>query len=295
MVVFLTSIRHPQNSNNFEKVEDLFETTLHSVFSQRDPNFKFVVVCNQIPNVKFNDPKLVYHVVDFPPQSPERKTPTGMSAHYYDKGTKLMSGLLFSLKFYPDYIFIIDADDWVNIRVVEYLHTRPKYPVWYVDGGYLANYKLKRMKRKHGMNRFCGSTFAYEPSFLIKMANIAFHIDETSAQEQLIAATSENFIYKNIGDHPGNYRFFSERGIPPKPFAIRAISWVTETGENYVGMSGDRYGLPIDRRFCDNFGLSYTFISSERATLALRIRETLSCVLSKMGWIRSKISANNGC
>ncbi len=67
MIVFLTTVRHPVNSNNFEKVELLLNLTARSVLNQTDPDFRFVIVCNEIPDISVEDPRIVYHVVDSPP------------------------------------------------------------------------------------------------------------------------------------------------------------------------------------------------------------------------------------
>lgn len=293
MVVFLTSIRHPFNSNNFERVEKLFEVTLHSVLSQTDRNFKFIIVCNTIPNVSLKDSRIIYHVVNFPAPSSEQKSTISPEACKYDKGTKLLSGILFSQKYNPDYIFIIDADDWISSRVVEYLHSKPIYPVWYVDSGYFAHFKTKKIKRKYGMTRYCGSTFVYRSDFLMKLANFKLNINELTAQKELIDATSDIFIREILGDHSINYRYFSEMGVLPKRITIPAISWVIDTGENLTGTSGDQYGIPIDQKFCNRFGLPETFVSDEKISFPLRIRETLGCVRSRIGWIRSIISNRN--
>jgi hypothetical protein len=293
MVVFLTSIRHPYNSNNFDKVIDLFTTTLHSICSQTDPDFKFIVVCNQIPSVNYEDPRIIYHVVDFPPPSPERKSATGLNVVKYDKGTKLMSGFLLSRRYNPDYIFIVDSDDWVNIKVVEYLHSQKKYPVWSIDSGYFANYNTKQIKRKYGMTRYCGSTFLYLPSFILKLAKLKYDVDEKSSQSELIAATSETFIYEIMGDHTIGYRYFTGIGVPPKPIPFRAISWNIGTGENHSGTKGGEQGLPIGERFCTDFGLPNTFISADKTFLTMQLREMIGSIRSKVSWINSKITGIN--
>jgi len=280
MIIFLTSLGHPQCCKDYNKVTALLEITLRSVFSQTDPDFKFIVVCNQVPDVKFSDQRLIYHIVDFPPRDS-----TGLTAIFRDKGTKLTSGFLFSRQFSPDYIFIIDADDWVNVNVVNHLHRNPSYPVWHVDGGYFVNYRTKQIKRKYGMNRYCGSTFIYTPDFLMKVANIKSDIDSSAGQDQLISATSETFIYHIIGDHQINYRYFTRMGVQPKSIPLRALGYIIETGENVSGFIGGEQGLPIDKRFCDEFGISESFISKKRASVIDRVRESLGCFRSFIGWL----------
>jgi len=218
---------------------------------------------------------------------------TNYKVFIHDKGTKLISGLLFSKKFNPDYIFLLDADDWVHKEVVEHLHSQPSYPVWYVDCGYLVNYKSKERKRKHGMVRYCGSTFAYQPSFLMKLGDMKFEINETTSQDQLLSSTSDRFIYDILGNHSIGYHLFPKMGFRPKPFPMRAITWVCETGQNVSRSSGGMNGLPIDRKYCDLFGIPETFISSNDADFIVKIREILGCIRSKITWTQSKITGQN--
>src|SRR5947209_1184565 len=117
MITFLTSIRHPLNSNHYADVENLFEFSLRSVCSQTDEDFNVVVVCNIEPRISFKDPRVIYHLVSFPPPSDLKQASTGMNVLCRDKGTKLMAGMLLARQFNPDYFFIFDADDLVSSRI----------------------------------------------------------------------------------------------------------------------------------------------------------------------------------
>lgn len=70
MLVFVTSVVHPDNSYSYEKVWQLLNNTLYSVCSQLDENFRVIVVCNkQLP--LFHHAELInryteFIVVDFP-------------------------------------------------------------------------------------------------------------------------------------------------------------------------------------------------------------------------------------
>lgn len=293
MVVFLTSLRHPDNANNFAKVEELLSVTLHSLSKQTNDEFKVIVVCNALPNVDINDDRIHFHVVDFPAPSQKKASALDAEPKFKDKGTKYMSGLLYARQFSPDYVYIVDSDDWFNVNIVSTLKNEKKEPIWYIDKGYFVNYGLKEYKRKSGLSRYCGSTFIYDFDMLMKQANIQIEIDEHSDQNKLIEATSEFFLLKLMCNHTINYRHFSSIGLKPKALPLRAACWVQGTGENVSGTTGGESGLPIDQKFCSEFGLSTTFINSKSAPLTIKIREHLSSIRSSYDWLMSRISGTN--
>lgn len=290
MIVFITSIRHPKNSNNFGRVLELLSTTLRSVCSQTDPDFKVIVVCNDIPTIGFTDPRIIYHKVDFPPPSEVAASSIPFAAFMRDKGSKILAGFLLALKYEPKYVFSIDADDWISRRIVEYLHAQPSHPVWYVDGGFFADRQSLRVRRKHGMNRYCGSTFIYEPAFLLKTGQIKPAVDENSSQEELVESVSEYFFQSILANHAHSHKFALEHGINPKPIALRAVCWVVGTGENHSGTSGGANGLAIDQKFCKEFGLPDHYALNQKTTWRVKAKDSLGCVVSKLGWLWSRLS-----
>ncbi|MCP4142728.1 MAG: sulfotransferase [Chloroflexi bacterium] len=47
MIVFVTCVKHPENSYSYDKVWQLLNNTLYSVCSQKDTNFRVIVVCDK--------------------------------------------------------------------------------------------------------------------------------------------------------------------------------------------------------------------------------------------------------
>lgn len=70
MLVFVTSVVHPDNCNSYEKIWQLLNNTLYSVCSQQDQNFRVIVVCNkQMPlyhHAELINRHTEFIVVDFP-------------------------------------------------------------------------------------------------------------------------------------------------------------------------------------------------------------------------------------
>ena len=283
MLTFLTSLRHPLNSQNFGVVEKLFETSLKSVCGQRHDDFRVVVTCNSLPRITFSDPRVIYHTVDFSPPSALRCAQTGMNVVLRDKGTKLMAGLLLARQFNPEYIFIFDADDLVSNRLAEYAHARPGTPGWYVDAGYTLNCQTARVQRKHGMVRYCGTTLMPSARELLRLSRANPKLDENSSQEELLAETAPGFVEHIMGDHPHVVSYFRNRGLRMRPLPFRAAAWVLATGENHTGATLSKGYVPASAAFCREFSYDATISAPQAVSLRDTYLEWLQCVRSKLG------------
>ena len=283
MVVFLTSVRHPHNANDYRQVEALLEMSLRSVCAQTDPDFAVVVVCNVRPDLQFHDPRVIFHVVDFPPGSPQPGTITHEPIVKRDKGTKKLSGLLLARRFDPDYIFFFDADDLVSRRVVEFANARVGQPGWYVDGGYVISLATRRIQRKHGLVRYCGTSLMPNARALYAGGDLDSRLDETASQDELLSEVSPTFVEDIVGDHVHMVRYFAEHGLRMRPLPFRAAAWVQETGENVVAARTTDSGIPVNRRFREEFGFDVTGTPPAPAGPLDRAREFAVSVQSRVG------------
>lgn len=127
MVVFTIALRSPNSTNQWEKVRRDFNNTLHSIFNQTCSDFRVYVGCNEIPRLEQEyDEKLRFVKVDLPiPRTWEEKC--------RDRSWKLlacakqikvdMSEL--EVNGGGTFVFPVDADDFVNCHIAEYVK---KYP-----------------------------------------------------------------------------------------------------------------------------------------------------------------------
>ncbi|OZG73427.1 hypothetical protein BTA51_10400 [Hahella sp. CCB-MM4] len=297
MVVFLTSIRHPENAKDYGQIEKILKVTLGTVCGQTSDNFKVVVVCNQVPENKYDDPRIEYHVVDFPPPAVGQNTSSlQFSANSGDKACKLYSGLLYSKKYSPDYVYIFDADDWIHKDIVKTLEESPKAKVWYVDKGYFVSYSEKEYKKKAGLTRYCGSTFAYDYEFILEQGESSKHpqLTENSSKEDLLNTLDEHYIYEILGNHAKHYNYFKSMGITPQSFKFRAACWVLGTGENWSGESGKANGLPCDEQFCSDFNLPRNeFLNTQKPDFIMILKDLIGSFISEFKWFMSRVQKRN--
>jgi hypothetical protein len=284
MVTFLTSIRHPKNSDNFAKVEALFETTLRSVCAQTDPNFRVVVVAHEIPRIHFTDPRVTYHLVDYP--RPDRTK--SLHGFYRDKGTKLLAGMLAARPFQPDYFAFFDADDFVSNRIAQFVNTHSSEGGWYVDAGYAVNAGTWTTQRKRGLYRYCGTTLLPNAAAMYRFANIYDTTPTDLSQEAIVQLASPLVVDHVVGNHPYMVGYFASRGVQMRPLPFRAICWLLETGVNNSTRRDGDYGLPVTDAICREFGIPPQ--APRQPSLLDRIREGFGAVRSAAGSLRARLN-----
>jgi hypothetical protein len=283
MLVFLTSIRHPHNSNDFRRVETLFEMSLRSVCAQIDSEFRVVVVCNEKPTIEFCDSRVIYHVVDFPAPSKERRATIPIDDLVIDKGTKLLSGSLLARQFEPDYLFIFDADDLVSRRITKYVNCRSGKAGWYIDSGYALNLASGRVQRKHGLVRYCGTSLVFNASKLLKLIQVDKRITESSSQPDILKNIAPRVIRYIFGNHRYAVSTLAEQGLQLRPFPFRAVTWVQENGENQTITLGTRTGLPATKAFRAEFSIENFSFSSAPPGPVDYFSEFIDCFRSRVG------------
>lgn len=104
-------------------------------------------VCNEKPDVEVDDLIIEFLVVDFPQSGDGKSIELAFESVLKDKCSKLAAGLAWIDQYNPSKVFIIDADDWVNNKVVEFVSTNSGTSFWHVDTGYLINFASKKVPR----------------------------------------------------------------------------------------------------------------------------------------------------
>jgi hypothetical protein len=261
--------------------------------SQTDSDFRLIVICNVRPQLEYDDPRVIYHIVNFAAPSRERR-PVGsdpLSSHpaRTDKGTKLLTGMLLARRFNPTHFAFVDADDLVSNRVAAFANAQPSHPGWYVDAGYVANYETMRIQRRHSLVRYCGSTLIPNASALYELSNAARSLDETSEQGKLLAGVSRSFFKHVLSDHTYTVQYLANHGLVMRPIPFRAVAWVQQNGENYSGVRGTISGIPATPSFCQEFGLAALPANGRSAKVSDHLREMLISTGSRLGSLRSRL------
>src|SRR5262245_8692883 len=158
MLAFVTTLRHPLNSDDYGRVEQLLAATLRSVTNQTSDDYVVIVVGNVQPAFPL-PPKVHFVPVDFPPPSDIKGPKTGRDAVVWDRGTKIGVALLKAREFDPDWVMIVDADDFVHRELTAFVHAHPGAPGFVVSEGWMYSASRQQIREVDEFNRTCGTCF----------------------------------------------------------------------------------------------------------------------------------------
>jgi len=249
MIVFITSLRNPQNSNDYGMVERLLELTLGSVAGQTNGDFEVVVVGNREPG--FPLPERVHFLrADFPPPDERNIARTSWEAVVWDKGTKLALGLVAASRFNPDFVMFFDADDFIHRGLAHFVNSRLGDPGWYISHGYTYSGTRNSIARTGDFNHKCGTcVIAPYASYMVPND---LGVDAT--QDEIARAFGDR-LWKVIGAHFHAVDWFIQNGYPLEPLPFRGAVYHVDTGENHSGQAMRGWARPLNAELRAIFGL----------------------------------------
>lgn len=292
MFYFLTTIRHPDNATDYARTLSMLALTFESISNQRATTpYRFLIVCNRGHRPDIVSDNVDFLEVDFPPAGNARGDHQALKDTYLDKGCKTAAGLQYLSRHHPDRVFMIDADDWVHRDLVETIAQTPDGTFWYVDRGFFVNYSARTAIHKHGLCRYCGSTFAYPFSQLMDMAQMPRALIDTSRHEAFTRTLDDHTLMFLLGNHRHQFAWMHRNGHKPHAIPLDAVSWVTGTGENVSGTQAGRWGHPLSGELLRDFGIHSISPNSQAPSWRTLARTTSATIASRLGWLATDKTA----
>ncbi|NEU07516.1 glycosyltransferase family 2 protein [Flavihumibacter sp. R14] len=168
-MIFIIPVKSAVISPSWEKFSRLFERCIRSVCQQTDQDFKVIVVCNERPITNFEHDNIHYVYVDFLPPTPEvTQAFKGLhSPKEADKSKKILAGLDYASQFDTTHVMVVDADDCINNKIVEYVKRHSDVEGWYSKMGYVYREGSRLIFKK--MDKFsslCGTSVIVKPQYI---------------------------------------------------------------------------------------------------------------------------------
>lgn len=249
MLAFITSLRHPSNSDDYFRIEDLLRETLRSIERQTSEDYVVIIVGNRTPSFLL-PPRMHFVPVDFPPPARANGPHADRAGFVRDKGTKIGIGLIEARKFSPTSVMIFDADDFVHNRLVAYVNSNPSSPGWVVAEGWIYSRARNGYKKQGAFNTTCGTCYvlpyeAYEvPDELTVLAS----------QDEVAEAFGER-LPNIMGAHRNAIEWHRARGRQLRALPFRAAVYHVDTGENHSGKVLPGVLRPWTRRLEKSFAI----------------------------------------
>jgi hypothetical protein len=249
MLAFITTLRHPQNSVDYARVERLLEDTLDSVAQQTSEAHVIIVVGNRRPDFAL-PPRAHFVQVDFPPPAPPTGAQTAREPFVWDKGTKLGVGLIAARRFDPTHVMIFDADDFVHRGIAATVEGDPGNAGWVIRDGWTYSRARNSYVGEPDFNRRCGTSFVVP----FEAYGVPADLPVTASQEQVAAGFGER-LFAIMGAHRDAVEWYSAHGRELQAFPYPAAVYHVDTGENHSGNSLQGVARPYGRMLRRDFGI----------------------------------------
>jgi len=234
VLIFITSLRHPQNATSLDHVLDLLDRTLISVCNQTANDFKVIVVYNEGSSLRSHHPGVIYHPINLPPNPLYElgsSNEDGRNAVRLDKGQKYLTGLYRAREFSgaqsPAYVMFFDADDCVSSHMVEFVNRSSQHNGWFLDRGFLYREGGHFMYNiPANFSRICGTSHV-------------IRYDLFNLPEQMETVRRE-YILRGLGSHIFIREMLADNGTPLDPLPFTGAVYIIGHGDNHSQTLGYR-------------------------------------------------------
>jgi hypothetical protein len=272
VIAFITTIRHPHNSNDYARVGELLTRTLRSVLGQTDDDLVVVVVHNRRPNVPIEDARVHYLQVDFARPSAQSGAMIGFPEFVRDKGTKCAVGLAYARELHAGHVMFFDADDLVSNRIAALANAAPDHPGWYFETGYIHSVGTRSIQFvPHGFHMKNGSTSVVRTDLI----GLPDSVTPGSSQQEIVTLAGTDLVDHFLGMHGFWQDRLATMGSSMEPTPFPGAVWMIGTGENHSGnLISGRQRQRISPETSAEFTLERpSFVSSLQATARLRFAQ----------------------
>ncbi|MCM3697155.1 hypothetical protein [Microbacterium oleivorans] len=280
MLAFVTSLRHPQNSSDYRRVESLLRETLDSITGQTRSDFVVIVVGNREPSFRL-PPKTVFVPVAFEAPAPPNGPRTDRTSFVWDKGTKIGAGLLAAREYAPTHVMIFDADDYVSNQLADFVSSRDGNAAWVLRSGWMYSHTREVIKPIDRFNKTCGTSFIVPFEAYAVPASLSPQSSQTA-----IADGFGDTLPNVLGAHRDAEEWFTSHGLEVLPLPFRGAVYNVDTGENHSGKSFRGLARPVSSPLIRQFGLPVRRSRANRLWEAIGPRAAVETFRSRLRLFR---------
>jgi hypothetical protein len=215
-LAFIVPLRSSRVSKSWNQVCDLFERTLHSICNQSSLDFKVIVVCHEMPLIRFTSSHVTYIQVNFPLPYLVGDYMLDCQAKDRDKNKKILTGLIHARESGCSYAMVVDADDCISNKIAEFVSRNKGSNGWFLDSGYEHkegdSYVIVRKRKFHKMSG---------TSNILNLDLLKIEMDTPMEKVE------HDFLFHNI-----IVSIMRRRKKPLQPLPFPGALYITDTGEN---------------------------------------------------------------
>ena len=204
-------------ARDWDRVCQLLSCTLDSVLNQSDADIQVALVCHDVPDLpQLKDPRVVVLQIDAPlPHNPDEQM--------VDKGLKKRAAFAYLRELGGGWVMLVDADDLVSCRLVEYVRQVNAQYGMLIDEGWEFDCGTGKLAPASRFNRVCGTSAV----FRFRSHELPLHYKDTE---------------RTLSDAFESHREWRERAAelnrPLAPVNFRAAVYTINNAQNHSAMVG---------------------------------------------------------
>jgi hypothetical protein len=169
MIGFVVPVKPKAVSKDWDYDNILLDRTVRSICAQKDQHFKLFVVYNDLPDVDFSHPNLIFVHYPFPPVALDEIEDLDYVLKHYvakyavkmlDKGKKIHYGCKHAIEAGCTYLMGIDSDDLISNQLAGFVncHAHTNKPGWRIKKGYINEEGSRILIKKSDIQNINGGT-----------------------------------------------------------------------------------------------------------------------------------------
>jgi hypothetical protein len=218
---FISPVRQQDNARDWGLLKANLVQTVASISNQTNHDWRGIIVANEGADLPDLPERFSVERVTFPPNDMHERGNLSLEDFYdafrLDKGRRVLRGMLRARD--SRFFMIVDDDDLISARLVQYVSENAGANGWLIDKGYVWDDGGKLLFGHDKFNHLCGT------SLIVRS-------DLYGVPEQFESA-SPDWIKSMLGSHIRIAGILAERGTPLEPLPFRgAVYRVAHRGSH---------------------------------------------------------------
>jgi hypothetical protein len=160
LVTFIIPVRHQDNARDWSLLKANLVQTIASISNQTNDDWQGIIVANEGADLPDLPERFGVVRVAFPPNDLHEIDKANIEDVYdafrADKGRRVLMGMLAARS--SRFFMIVDDDDLVSARIVQYVADNPDANGWTIDRGYIWDDGGKLLFEYDDFNHLCGTS-----------------------------------------------------------------------------------------------------------------------------------------
>jgi hypothetical protein len=169
MIGFVVPVKPKNVSKDWDYDNLLLERTARSICAQTDDHFRLVIVYNDLPDIIYNHPNIIFAHYPFPFVGVDEIEDLDYVLKYHsreyaekmmDKGKKIHFGCKKAIEAGCDYMMGIDSDDLISNKIAAFVHKHAanNKAGWRIKKGFIYEEDTNILIKKYDIQNINGGT-----------------------------------------------------------------------------------------------------------------------------------------